>query len=115
MQNGAIFGVPYTRLKPSLPGPPVLRGLLMGLIQRVASWPTAAPLVDRYHPAREELPKLAANGRAFGQAMIRRAVFGIVLGLLEDALNHRRASSRCSSVSSSLSCACRPRYARIRG
>ena len=41
----------------------------------------------RYHPARKELPKLAANRRAFGQATIRHAVFGIVLGLLEDALN----------------------------
>jgi hypothetical protein len=48
-------------------------------------------LVDRYHPARKELPKLAANRRAFGQATIRHAVFGIVLGLLEDALNHRGA------------------------
>ena len=48
-------------------------------------------LVDRYHPARKELPKLAGNRRAFGQATIRHAVFGIVLGLLEDALNDRSA------------------------
>ena len=40
---------------------------------------------------RKELPKLAANRRAFGQATIRHAVFGIVLGLLEDALNVRTA------------------------
>ena len=91
VQNGAIFGAAYTRLKPSLPGPAVLRGLQMGLIQHVATWPTAAPLIDRYHPARKELPKLAANRRAFGQATIRHAVFGIVLGLLEDALNDRSA------------------------
>ena len=89
VQNGAIFGAVYARLKPSLPGPPVLRGLLVGLIQHVATWSTAAPLIDRYHPARKELPKLAANRRAFGQATIRHAVFGIVLGLLEDALNDR--------------------------
>jgi hypothetical protein len=44
-------------------------------------------LFDRYHPARKELPKLAGNRRAFGQATIRYAVFGIVLGLREDALN----------------------------
>jgi hypothetical protein len=44
-------------------------------------------LVDRYHPARKQLPKLAGNRRAFGQATIRHAVFGIVLGLLEDTLN----------------------------
>jgi hypothetical protein len=47
-------------------------------------------LVDRYHPARKELPKLA-NPRAFGQATIRHAVFGVVLGILEDALNDRSA------------------------
>ena len=86
--NGAILGAAYVRLKPSLPGPPVLRGLLAGLIEHVAAWPLTA-LFDRYHPAREELPKLAASRRAFGQATIRHAVFGIVLGVLEDALNDR--------------------------
>ncbi len=86
VQNGAILGTAYARLGPSLPGPPVLRGLTGGLIEHLVTWPMVA-LVDRYHPAREELPKLVANRRAFGQATIRHAVFGIVLGLLEDALN----------------------------
>ena len=90
MQNGAFFGAAYARLKPSLPGSAVLRGLLVGLIEHVAAWPLTV-LFDRYHPARKELPKLAANRRAFGQATIRHAVFGIVLGLLEDALNDRSA------------------------
>ena len=90
VQNGAILGAGYARLKPSLPGPAVLRGLLAGLIEHVATWPLTA-LVDRFHPARNELPKLAANRRAFGQATIRHAVFGIVLGLLEDALNDHSA------------------------
>ena len=89
VQNGAILGAAYARLKPSLPGPAVLRGLLVGLIEHVATWPMTV-LVERYHPARKELPKLAAS-RAFGQAMIRHAVFGIVLGVLEDALNDRGA------------------------
>jgi hypothetical protein len=89
VQNGAILGAAYAQLKPSLPGPAVLRGLLAGLIEHVATWPMTV-LVDRYHPARKELPKLAANPRAFGQATIRHAVFGIVLGLLEDAPNRRR-------------------------
>ena len=62
----------------------------MGLIEHVAAWPLTV-VFDRYHPAREELPKLATNRRAFGQATIRHAVFGIVLGLLEDALNDRSA------------------------
>ena len=90
VQNGAILGAAYARIKPSLPGPAVLRGLLVGLIEHVATWPMTV-LVDRYHPARRELPKLATNPRAFAQATIRHAVFGIVLGLLEDALNHRSA------------------------
>jgi hypothetical protein len=88
VQNGAIFGIAYALLKPSLPGPPVLRGLMVGLIEHVVAWPLTV-LFDRYHPAREELPKLATNSRAFGQATIRHAVFGIVLGLLEDALSDR--------------------------
>ena len=88
VQNGAILGAGYARLKRFLPGPAVLRGLLAGLIEHVATWPLVA-LVDRYHPAREELPKLKANPRAFGQATIRHAVFGIVLGLVEHALEDR--------------------------
>ena len=88
VQNGAMLGVAYTRLKPSLPGPAVFRGLLVGLVEHVVTWPMTA-LVDRYHPARKELPQLAANRRAFGQATIRHAVFGIVLGLLEHTLNDR--------------------------
>jgi hypothetical protein len=59
---------------------------LVGLIEHVAAWPMTV-LVDRYHPARREFPKLASNPRAFGQATVRHAVFGIVLGLVEDALN----------------------------
>jgi hypothetical protein len=88
--NGAIFGAAYVRLKPSLPGPAVLRGLLFGLIEHVVAWPLTV-VFDRYHPARKELPKLATNPRAFGQATIRHAVFGIVLGLLEDAINDHGA------------------------
>jgi hypothetical protein len=90
VQNGAILGVAYARLKPSLPGPAALRGLLLGLIEHVAAWPLTV-VFDRYHPARKELPKLATSGRAFAQATIRHVVFGIVLGLVEDALNDRSA------------------------
>ena len=90
VQNGALLGAGYARLSPSLPGPAVLRGLLVGLIEHLATWPMTA-LVDRYHPARNELPKLAGNPRAFGQATIRHAVFGVVLGFLEGALNDRSA------------------------
>jgi hypothetical protein len=86
VQNGAVLGAAYARLKPSRPKSAVLSGLLAGLVEHVATWPMTV-LVDRYHPARKELPKLAANRRAFGQATVRHAVFGIVLGLVEGALN----------------------------
>jgi hypothetical protein len=92
VQNGAILGAAYARLKPSRPGPAILRGLLAGLIEHLATWPMTV-LVDRYHPARKQLPKLAGNPRAFCQATIRHAVFGVVLGFLEDALNGRAHSS----------------------
>jgi Family of unknown function (DUF6789) len=90
VENGALFGAVYAQLKPFLPGPAVLRGLLFGLVEHIAVWPTVE-LIDRFHPARGELPKLAGNRQAFAQATIRHAVFGIVLGLLEDALNDRSA------------------------
>jgi hypothetical protein len=85
VQNGAWLGAGYARLKPSLPGSPVVRGLLLGLVEHVATWPLVA-LVDRYHPARKEFPKLVGNRRAFGQATVRHAVYGIVLGYVEDRL-----------------------------
>src|SRR6059058_1361721 len=83
VQNGAILGTAYTRIKPSLPGPAVLRGLLLGLSEHVVTWPMTA-LVDRYHPARKELPKLAANRRALRPGDDPPRSVGIVLGLLED-------------------------------
>jgi hypothetical protein len=90
VQNGAMLGAVYARLKPSMPGPAVVRGLMTGLVEHVATWPLTA-VFDRYHPARDELPKLAGSYRTFAQATIRHAVFGVVLGLVEDALNGRGA------------------------
>ena len=90
VQNGAFLGAAYARVKPSLPGPAVVRGLLAALIEHVAAWPLTV-VFDHYHPARSELPKLATSWRAFGQGTIRHAVFGIVLGTVEDALSHRGA------------------------
>ena len=92
VQNGAFLGAGYARIKPSLPGPPVVRGLLLGLVEHVVAWPLTAVL-DRYHPARKQLPRLARNHRAFAQATIRHAVFGIVLGFVEDALSDRAPRS----------------------
>src|SRR6187200_28487 len=49
VQNGAFLGAAYARLKPSLRGPAVLRGLQAALIEHVAAWPLTV-LFDHDHP-----------------------------------------------------------------
>jgi hypothetical protein len=90
VQNGALFGAAYALGKPFLPGPPVLRGLLAGMAEHFAFWP-ATRLIDSHHPARGDLAPLWGNRRAAAQAIWRHALFGVVLGRLEQALNDRSA------------------------
>ena len=84
--NGALFGAAYSNLAPLIPIPPVLRGPLVALTEHVALWPLSG-VVDRVHPAREDLPKLIGNRAAFAQATIRHLLFGLVLGELERRVN----------------------------
>ncbi len=86
MANGALFGAVYANIAPALPVPPVLRGPLLALTEHVALWPLVA-LTDRLHPARDELPKLSGNRRAYAQAAWRHLLFGLVLGELERRVN----------------------------
>lgn len=86
LANGAVFGALYAQLKPFLPGPPVVRGLLAGLVEHAASWPLTG-VIDRHHPARRQLEKLSGNERALAQATWRHALFGLMLGLAEHHLN----------------------------
>jgi hypothetical protein len=90
VHNGAVLGIAYARLRPSLPRPAAACGLLAGLAEHLATWPMVA-LVDRYHPARNEMPKLVGNRRAFAQATIRHAVFGLALGIIEGVLDTAEA------------------------
>jgi hypothetical protein len=57
----------------------------MALAEHLTLYPLCW-FVDRYHPARGEpgIPPLLRNGRAFAQATLRHAVFGLVLGRLAD-------------------------------
>ena len=89
IQNGALFGAVYSQLRPFLVGPPALRGLSAGLAEHCALWPLGT-LVDRHHPASRELVKLRGNRRAFAQAAWRHALFGLVVGVLEQRLNAQR-------------------------
>jgi hypothetical protein len=89
VQNGAIFGAVYAQLKPFLPGPPVARALIAGMVEHFGLWPLGR-LVDRFHPARDELIPLAGNRRVLAQATWRHVLFSVVLGELEQRLNRAR-------------------------
>jgi hypothetical protein len=86
LQNGAMFGALYANLAPVLPIPAVLRGPAVALSEHFALWPLGG-LSDRFHPARDDLPRLSGNRRAFYQATWRHLLFGLVLGELERRLN----------------------------
>lgn len=88
MGNGAIFGAVYSQLRPFIPGPPVLTGMIAALTENFATWPLV-PLVDARHPARGDLPPLWGSRRALLQATWRHALFGAALGGLEALINDR--------------------------
>src|SRR5918992_515760 len=84
--NGALFGLAYDAVRRRVPVEPKRLALAMALVEHVGLYPLAY-FVDRFHPARGErgVPTLLTNGRAFGQATLRHALFGLVLGLLTEA------------------------------
>lgn len=86
LANGALFGAVYANVARLAPIPAWSRGPLGALAQNTVFWPLGR-LSDRLHPARDELPQLSANGRAFGQSAWRHLIFGVVLGELERRLN----------------------------
>ena len=81
--NGAAFGLAFeeARGRTRLPARPLAVG--MALAEHVALYPLSW-FVDRYHPARGEegVPPLLTNPRALGQATVRHALFGVLLGRL---------------------------------
>jgi hypothetical protein len=86
LANGALFGAVYANLAPRLPLPVWARGPAAGLAEHLATWPLV-PIVDRVHPARDDLPALSGSARAFAQATWRHVLFGAVVGELERRLN----------------------------
>jgi hypothetical protein len=94
--NGALFGLAYDAVRRRAPVRPKRLALVMALAEHLALYPLAY-VVDRYHPARGEqgIPPLLTNARAFGQATVRHALFGALLGVLTEARSDaRRAGSR---------------------
>lgn len=86
LQIGAVFGAAYTNLAGRLPLPSWARAPLLALAEHFVTWPLMA-LSDRFHPARDELPKAFTNRRALAQATWRHLLFGFLLGQLERAFN----------------------------
>jgi hypothetical protein len=80
--NGMVFGAAYNELRKRLAVEPRRLALALALAEHVALFPLGV-LVDRYHPARGEpgVPRLI-SARAFVQATVRHAFFGVVLGRL---------------------------------
>jgi hypothetical protein len=89
LENGAMFGALYALARVRLPGPWAAHALGAALVEHAGLWPLTG-VVDRRHPARRELPRLAGNRRAFAQATWRHLLFGLVLGALESRLNRPR-------------------------
>jgi hypothetical protein len=80
--NGAIFGLVYYEIALRMPRDPRRLALELALLEHLTLFPTGK-LVDRYHPARGEpgVERLFSLP-AFGQATIRHALFGKLLGAL---------------------------------
>jgi len=76
--NGAAFGVVYDELRRRRR----VSAFRLALAEHVALFPLSA-LVDRHHPARgtDGVPRLV-HPRAFAQATVRHALFGVLLGRL---------------------------------
>ena len=82
--NGAVFGLAYRELQLRTGYEPRRLALAAALAEHVALYPLSA-VVDRRHPASGEAgvpANLLSNERAFAQAAVRHALFGVVLGRL---------------------------------
>jgi hypothetical protein len=92
--NGATFGALYSLAARHavVSAPPAVHGACAALAEHVAFWP-AGRLSDRLHPARNELPRLSGNRRAFWQSAWRHLLFGVLLGELEARLNAPEAAA----------------------
>lgn len=90
VQNGALFGAVYAGvIAPRLGAvPPALRAPLVAQVENFGLWPLGR-LSDRFHPARETLPRLTGSRRALAQATWRHLLFGVALGELERRWNAR--------------------------
>jgi hypothetical protein len=81
--NGATFGLVHGQVRKRVQFDKRRLAFCMAMAEHVGLYPLAY-FVDRFHPARGEegIPPLLTNGRAFAQATVRHAIFGVLLGRL---------------------------------
>jgi hypothetical protein len=81
--NGAVFGLAFDRARKRVPIEKRPLAFGMAMAEHFGFYPLSY-LVDRFHPARGEegIPPLRNSGRAFAQATVRHALFGLFLGRL---------------------------------
>jgi hypothetical protein len=80
--NGAVFGVAFEVVRRRTGVPPRRLAVTLALAEHVALFPLGR-LVDAHHPARGQAGvDSLSGGRAFAQATVRHALFGVVLGRL---------------------------------
>jgi hypothetical protein len=81
--NGALFGLAFDQARRRLPVGKARLALGMALAEHLGLYPLSY-LVDRHHPARgtDGVPPMLTNPRAFAQATVRHALFGLLLGRL---------------------------------
>lgn len=80
--NGAVFGAVYYEIARRVSRDRRRLALELALLEHLALFPTGQ-LVDRYHPARGKPGVVRLfSVPAFGQATVRHAVFGKLLGAL---------------------------------
>jgi hypothetical protein len=79
--NGAVFGLGFHALRQRTRMSPRRLALGLALAEHVTLYPLSY-FVDRRHPRRGEpgVPPLLRNRRAYAQATVRHAVFGLLLG-----------------------------------
>lgn len=83
--NSIGFAWAYARVVgPRLPGSPVLRGVLMALIENNVLWFTLIPLTNRLHPAVRDgsMPPIRVGGVDWWVGNLRHLALGLVLGRL---------------------------------
>jgi hypothetical protein len=81
--NGALFGVVFDQVRTHGAVEKGRLAFAVTMAEHVGLFPLSY-FVDRFHPARGEegIPPLLTSGRAFAQATVRHALFGVLLGRL---------------------------------